>query len=329
MTGTGTAFQIFSVTGTTRSDARCSIHGDARTVSGRGKIVKRNLLRFLQLVFPCLGGHEPRLDVRHRRLADLPSHSLTPLRFHRVNFFLSRRVTIAFLALLSIAAPVVAQQPAATAPVMPDPKLTPGDVLDVTLADIQVHGYSSKVRNVPVSEKRAVYASYGIHHWSPGEYEVDHLVSLSLGGSNSKKNLWPESRLTEPWNAQVKDQLEFKLLELVRDGKVDLHTAQQEMAHDWIAAYKKYVSAEPRAEHAKRPHEAEAARDGEADIETVAETASATTTQGSAVTAAGQVWVNTKSGVIWKPGSAYYGKTKTGKYMSEADALAAGYHEAK
>ena len=41
---------------------------------------------------------------------------------------------------------------------------------------------------------------------------------------------------------------------------------------------------------------------------------------------AGQVWVNTKSGVIWKPGSQYYGKTKQGKYMSEAEALKAGYH---
>ena len=40
----------------------------------------------------------------------------------------------------------------------------------------------------------------------------------------------------------------------------------------------------------------------------------------------GQVWVNTKSGTIWKPGSQYYGKTKQGKYMSEADALKAGYH---
>jgi len=41
---------------------------------------------------------------------------------------------------------------------------------------------------------------------------------------------------------------------------------------------------------------------------------------------AGQVWVNTKSGVIWREGTTYYGKTKQGKYMSEADAVAAGYH---
>ena len=144
----------------------------------------------------------------------------------------------AFLLLVGpLAAPTQQALPAATsAPTMPDPKLTPGDTLPVTLADIQVKGYSAKVRNVPVSVKREVYASYGIAHWNKGEYEVDHLIPLSLGGSNSKKNLWPESYLTEPWNAHVKDQLEYKLLVLVRAGKVDMHQAQAEIARDWITA---------------------------------------------------------------------------------------------
>ena len=144
--------------------------------------------------------------------------------------------------LLAACALSAAGQDAVTAPDMPNRTLTPGDTLDVTLADIQVSGYSAKVRNVPISVKRQVYASYGIQTWGKGEYEVDHLIPLSLGGSNSTKNLWPESYLTEPWNAHTKDQLEYKLLQLVRSGQVDLHTAQQEIATDWIAAYKKYVS---------------------------------------------------------------------------------------
>jgi hypothetical protein len=37
------------------------------------------------------------------------------------------------------------------------------------------------------------------------------------------------------------------------------------------------------------------------------------------------VWVNTASGVYHKPGSRYYGKTKQGKYMTEADAIKVGY----
>jgi hypothetical protein len=42
----------------------------------------------------------------------------------------------------------------------------------------------------------------------------------------------------------------------------------------------------------------------------------------------GMVWVNTASGVYHKPGSRYYGKTKQGKYMTEADAKKAGFHAA-
>jgi cytoskeletal protein RodZ len=50
---------------------------------------------------------------------------------------------------------------------------------------------------------------------------------------------------------------------------------------------------------------------------------------GPSVKAGGMVWVNTDSGVYHKPGTRWYGKTKQGKYMTEADAVKAGYHAAK
>ena len=138
--------------------------------------------------------------------------------------------------LLALAAfPACGQQPAGSPPILPDPKLTPGDTLDVALADIQVKGYSSKVRTVPVAVKREVYASYGISHWNKGEYEIDHLIPPPSEGATAKKNLWPESHQTEPWNAHTKDQLEYELLTLVRAGKVDLPTAHQDIARVWVA----------------------------------------------------------------------------------------------
>ena len=43
----------------------------------------------------------------------------------------------------------------------------------------------------------------------------------------------------------------------------------------------------------------------------------------------GMVWVNPDTKVFHKQGDRWYGKTKTGKYMTEADALKAGYRESK
>src|SRR5258708_22564735 len=49
----------------------------------------------------------------------------------------------------------------------------------------------------------------------------------------------------------------------------------------------------------------------------------------SPVSTSRMVWANTESGVYHKPGTRWYGKTKQGKYMTEADAIKAGYHSAK
>ena len=43
----------------------------------------------------------------------------------------------------------------------------------------------------------------------------------------------------------------------------------------------------------------------------------------------GMVWVNLDSGVYHREGDRWYGKTKHGKYMSEADAEKAGYRASK
>src|SRR5208337_3462615 len=144
--------------------------------------------------------------------------------------------------LLFLTQVLLAQEPT---PILPDANMTPGDTFDITAQDICAHGYARKVRDVPAEMKREVYREYGIISHGPGDYEIDHLIPLELGGSNSIKNLWPESHRTSPWNAQVKDRLEDKLHALVCSGQLDLKTAQQAIASNWIEAYKKYVSPNP------------------------------------------------------------------------------------
>ena len=58
-------------------------------------------------------------------------------------------------------------------------------------------------------------------------------------------------------------------------------------------------------------------------------TKNATDAQITAAKTAGQVWVNISTKVYHDSSSEFYGATKAGKFMSEKDAVAAGYHKAK
>lgn len=124
-------------------------------------------------------------------------------------------------------------------PILPNPNVTTGVFLaDATLDKICQKGYSATIRHVTDAQKNKVFEEYEIER--SGEYEVDHLISLELGGSNDIRNLWPES-YRGSWNAKIKDILENRLHYLVCAGKVDLREAQYDISHNWIQAYCKYV----------------------------------------------------------------------------------------
>jgi 5-methylcytosine-specific restriction endonuclease McrA len=124
---------------------------------------------------------------------------------------------------------------------LPRPSLTPGVVLSVSRSRICVPGYSASVRDVPSSESDAVYLRYHVIH-VPYAHEVDHLISLELGGSNAIANLWPEPYAGR-WGARTKDALENRLHALVCSGRLALPVAQHMEATNWVAAYRRFIGA--------------------------------------------------------------------------------------
>src|SRR3974377_676093 len=96
----------------------------------------------------------------------------------------------------------------AAANALPDSACTPGAIFaDVTKDQVCVSGYSKGVRDVPDSVKNQVFAEYGITSHGPGEYEVDHLISWELGGSNAIANWGPEPAEPRP-GFHEKDKVE-------------------------------------------------------------------------------------------------------------------------
>jgi hypothetical protein len=120
----------------------------------------------------------------------------------------------------------------------PDPACTPGAIDPaVTQQNIATticrSGYTTKVRP-PTDQtnklKAEMYKAYGIRSGTTSE--LDHLVSLELGGSNDTANLWPEvGSLPNP-----KDKVENDLHRAVCSGKVTLAAAQRAIAADWMTA---------------------------------------------------------------------------------------------
>jgi len=110
-------------------------------------------------------------------------------------------------------------------------------------------GSASDARNVTQAEKDAIYTRYQIvakESWcdcpksTPTGCEVDHLISLEIGGANVPENLWPQP-YCGPWNAHMKDKLEDYLHEAVCVHKtLTLVEAQTKIRTDWTAAFKEF-----------------------------------------------------------------------------------------
>jgi hypothetical protein len=128
---------------------------------------------------------------------------------------------------------------------LPDPKCTPGSINPSVTHDnikntICLPGYSRTIRP-PVSYttplKIKLMQSYGFTD-SRSNYELDHLISLEIGGNpKDVRNLWPEPGYGQ-YNFHIKDRFENYLHKQVCNGATSLSNAQKEIATDWISSWK-------------------------------------------------------------------------------------------
>lgn len=73
-----------------------------------------------------------------------------------------------------------------------------------------------------------------------GDFELDHIVSLSIGGHPRNLKNFALQRWEGADGAKKKDRLEVKMQCLVCSGAVTLATAQDAMWNDWKTAYREY-----------------------------------------------------------------------------------------
>jgi hypothetical protein len=163
----------------------------------------------------------------------------------RQRFFLTLACLVsAILLLLAVECP--AQQPAQQATyrqhgpaVLNDLTVTPGAAGTMTTAQLCAADFhTGSVRNVPESLKQRVCRSYGIAKadCTGKKYEIDHLISLELGGTNDQANLWPQPYFPKP-GAKEKDVVENYLHRQVCSGAMQLADAQKAISTDWYAVY--------------------------------------------------------------------------------------------
>jgi anti-sigma factor RsiW len=144
----------------------------------------------------------------------------------------------------------VARDPIPEGP-RPAADLTPGATQSLAAKEVCALPVEEADRPVPEALAQQTFARYAIHNPSSGAYEVDYLISPSLGGAVDVRNLWPQPYREGVWNSRVKDALEDHLRQQVCSGKMDLALAQAEIAGDWIRSYQRHFrTPRPLAAHA-------------------------------------------------------------------------------
>jgi len=129
---------------------------------------------------------------------------------------------------------------------LPDPLCTPGAINPTVTAEVLrdpsfrtacVRGHATSA-----GQKNSTYGLYGIDHpdhniGQTQTCELDHLISLELGGADTVDNIWPQcgpsDKVLSERFFKRKDAVENFLAKQVREGRMSLADAQRGIATDW------------------------------------------------------------------------------------------------
>ena len=123
-------------------------------------------------------------------------------------------------------------------PLGPNPQMTPGALCE----NSQDRRYKENIiycnRNVDSSLKNQIIADYdqqfgfSIRQMNRQDFKIDHFIPLSIGGANSKENLWPQHKsvytITDPLEQELSNKMiEGKILQaeavrVIREAKLNL-----------------------------------------------------------------------------------------------------------
>lgn len=136
----------------------------------------------------------------------------------------------------------------------PDHACTPGVVDPTIVADLSkkphlIAGIEHNIcapdfrtgpfRHTSEAVKKKACAEYGAKGCPGSQWEVDHVISLELGGADQVGNLWPEAI----HQARIKDHAVEDNMGgprgLVCQGKMSLRDAQAGISADWVKYGKK------------------------------------------------------------------------------------------
>jgi hypothetical protein len=139
--------------------------------------------------------------------------------------------------------PVMMLGAASNQPTYPNKEVTPGAAdpkitQDNIAKTICRHGSTKDSRHVTSATKREVFKRYGLDYSKEhGKFEVDHFISLELGGLNDISNLWPQRYEPRP-GAREKDVVETHLKREICKGLITLEGGRAIITKDWFACYR-------------------------------------------------------------------------------------------